>query len=166
MFKTLDIKKFGLFEDFKWSIKLHNIELSKVNIIYGRNYSGKTTLSRIFGSISDGKLPEKYQNGMFTITDETRKEVDHLNLTSDYKVWVYNTDFVRNNLNWLYDENGEIKPFALLGVDNIVAKTRIDEINLELGNIEEEYGLYFEQKQQKDEVREAKKKYIPNFTVF
>jgi len=52
MFKKIDIQKFGLFEDFKWSKELIDNQLNKVNIIYGRNYSGKTTLSRIFGCLN------------------------------------------------------------------------------------------------------------------
>ena len=157
MFKTLDITKFGLFEDFEWSKNLHNNQFSKLNIIYGRNYSGKTTLSRMFGSIDNGHLPEKYRNGVFTITDESGKKVDNLNLTSDYKIRVYNTDFVRNNLNWLHDdENGEIKPFALLGGGNIAARTRIDEVINELGSTEEKSGLYFECEQKNKAVDNAK----------
>ena len=41
MFKKIDIKKYGLYKDFRWLPGLK--ELSRMNIIYGRNYSGKTT---------------------------------------------------------------------------------------------------------------------------
>lgn len=159
MFNKIDIQKFGLFDSFEWSRNIgSDNSFSKVNIFYGRNYSGKTTLSRIFGSISNGQLPAKYQNGVFTITEELGNHVTNLNLTSNYKVRVYNTDFVRNNLNWLHDdENGEIKPFALLGGGNIVAQTRIDEITQELGSITEKYGLYFDQDQKNEDVATAKK---------
>ena len=49
MFTKIDIKKFGLYKEFRWLANLP--EMSRVNIIYGRNYSGKTTLSRIFDGI-------------------------------------------------------------------------------------------------------------------
>ena len=52
MFTKIDIKKFGLYKDFKWA---GLPELSRVNIIYGRNYSGKTTLSRIFDGVFLGE---------------------------------------------------------------------------------------------------------------
>ncbi|MCG8613516.1 MAG: AAA family ATPase, partial [Pseudomonadales bacterium] len=41
----------AVFKDFRWALSVrddgNNIaELKKLNILYGRNYSGKTTLSR------------------------------------------------------------------------------------------------------------------------
>ena len=51
MFTKIDIKKFGLYKDYTWNPAKMK-EFRRVNIIYGRNYSGKTTLSRIFDSIS------------------------------------------------------------------------------------------------------------------
>ena len=42
MFTKIDIEKFGLYKDFEWNTLP---ALGRVNIIYGRNYSGKTTLS-------------------------------------------------------------------------------------------------------------------------
>ncbi len=60
MFTKIDIKKFGLYKDFTWDALLN---LGRVNIIYGRNYSGKTTLSRIFDSVGQGELHKDYQDG-------------------------------------------------------------------------------------------------------
>lgn len=57
MFTKIDIEKFGLYNDFKWDTLP---ALGRVNIIYGRNYSGKTTLSRIFDSVSLCKLHKDY----------------------------------------------------------------------------------------------------------
>ena len=69
MFTKIDIEKFGLYNDFKWDTLP---ALGRVNIIYGRNYSGKTTLSRIFDSVSLGKLHKDYLDGKFKLyTDET-----------------------------------------------------------------------------------------------
>lgn len=36
---------FGSYKNFKWDDELKEFEI--INIFYGRNYSGKTTLSRI-----------------------------------------------------------------------------------------------------------------------
>ncbi|MBN2817335.1 MAG: AAA family ATPase [Bacteroidales bacterium] len=48
------IKNFAVFKNFDWNTAVLDInnsirDFKKINIIYGRNYSGKTTLSRIFG---------------------------------------------------------------------------------------------------------------------
>ena len=157
MFKEIDIKRFGLFEDFKWSPQLKDTPLSKVNIIYGRNYSGKTTFSRIFECVSKGQLLENYKDSIFSITDVSGNQLTNSNLGSNYIVRVYNTDFVRDNLSWLHDDkNGEIKPFTLIGGGNISAQKRIDEIDKKLGSIEEEKGLYYIKEQKTKDVNRIK----------
>lgn len=50
--KIKSINNFAVFENFNWnnSVKTPDgavMEFTKLNILYGRNYSGKTTLSRI-----------------------------------------------------------------------------------------------------------------------
>lgn len=40
------IKSFGVFSDFQWPVGLPDFK--QYNLIYGWNYSGKTTLSRVF----------------------------------------------------------------------------------------------------------------------
>jgi len=65
MITKIDIEKFGLFKDYQWSKNFGNDSnagvFKKVNIIYGRNYSGKTTLSRMFRCIEAGKLLTRRQ---------------------------------------------------------------------------------------------------------
>lgn len=146
MFTKIDIKKFGLYKGFRWMDNLP--ELKRLNIIYGRNYCGKTTLSRIFDSAGQGQLPKKYQDGEFTLytDDNTVAEVTEKNLSKcPYMVRVYNSDFVRRNLSWLNnEEEGEIKPFALIGSENVEAQKAIDKLNEELGSVEEKTGLRYE----------------------
>jgi wobble nucleotide-excising tRNase len=72
MIEYIDIQDFGSFQNFVWRDSIrdggNNIEkFKKLNIIYGRNYSGKTTLSRIFRSLETGKLPDKFENPAFTV---------------------------------------------------------------------------------------------------
>lgn len=44
------IKNMGIYRDFSWACE-KNDDFKKVNILYGRNYSGKTTLSRVMRSL-------------------------------------------------------------------------------------------------------------------
>lgn len=144
MFTKIDIKKFGLYKDFTWDA-LPN--LGRVNIIYGRNYSGKTTLSRIFDGISLGQLHKNYFDGEFTLytEDDAVKTVTKDNMSDcPYPVRVYNSDYVGRNLSWLRnEEEGEIIPFTLLGSDNVEAQRDIDEIDEQLGSVEEKKGLLY-----------------------
>jgi len=66
------INSFTVFNSFHWDSSVigadgRPITFEKINIIYGRNYSGKTTLSRIMQSLETQVLPEKYDNPQFEL---------------------------------------------------------------------------------------------------
>src|SRR5690606_16809562 len=104
MIKKIDIDVFALHEYYTWDTEIgKNETFRRVNIIYGRNYSGKTTLSRILKSIEDKKLNPKYNDGKFQVSFENNHVATENNLDTeiqDYKIRVYNTDFVKENLSW------------------------------------------------------------------
>tara|TARA_B100000609_G_C16950660_1_gene298920 strand:- start:116 stop:370 length:255 start_codon:yes stop_codon:yes gene_type:complete len=56
--KINHIKNFGVFNDYRRSGTIQDFE--KVNIIYGWNYSGKTTISRVFQCFENCMLKEHY----------------------------------------------------------------------------------------------------------
>jgi wobble nucleotide-excising tRNase len=133
MIRKIDIKNFGLFSDFLWNpILSGDVEFKKVNVIYGRNYSGKTTLSRIFRCVENGQIHEKYADADFSISlgseNLTQDNLD--TVPKDVKVRVYNTDFVKANLSWLHRDDGNIESFALLG--NVELDSEIKEIEKKL----------------------------------
>lgn len=145
MIKKIDIDVFGLYKNYKWDTEIgKNETFRRVNIIYGRNYSGKTTLSRILKSIEDEQLNPKYNDGKFQISFENNHVATENNLSTeiqDYKIRVYNTDFVKENLSWLHNEDGTINPFTILGAKNIELDKKIKEIEQTLGSVEKENGL-------------------------
>jgi wobble nucleotide-excising tRNase len=151
MIKKIDIEKFGLFEDYKWDTFIdRNETFRRLNIIYGRNYSGKTTLSRIINSIFDKQLPLNYEDGKFSILFSDGTIVTQNNLvtaTHSYNLRVYNSDFVKTNLSWLHKDDGTISPFTILGSKNIEIDVKIKEIDLELGKVEESTGKLFQQQE-------------------
>ncbi len=72
MFSQVDIGSFGSFTDLSWKNSLkdagNNVQnFKRLNILYGRNYSGKTTLSRIFRALETGRIPHNYVDPNFTI---------------------------------------------------------------------------------------------------
>ncbi|MDR0971050.1 MAG: AAA family ATPase [Bacteroidales bacterium] len=153
MITKVNISNFGLFNDFQWTKRLNDSNFQEVNIIYGRNYSGKTTLSRIFRCFEQHVIPKNYSESRFEIIDDNNNSYTQDNISTNNFVRVYNTDFVNDNLSWLHDDkNGSIRPFTLLGSDNISAKKRIENIEKELGNIEEHRGLLYEQEQMKKQI--------------
>lgn len=162
MFKKIDIKKFGLYKDFTWG---GLPDFGRLNIIYGRNYSGKTTLSRIFDSLSQGHLHKDYLDAEFTVHYD-EGAVNETNLKDCLcSVRVYNSDYVNRNLSWLKDEEaGEIKPFALIGSDNIEAEKAIKEIDEKLGSVEEKKGLLYVDDLKTKEYNARKQKYDEDVT--
>ncbi|MFZ5898145.1 MAG: AAA family ATPase [Bacillota bacterium] len=70
MIKRIEIiKNLGIFRDFRWNDNLP--EFAKLNLIYGWNYSGKTTLSRIFQALEHKKLSTVYSAARFQLLQKT-----------------------------------------------------------------------------------------------
>ncbi|MDR3114186.1 MAG: AAA family ATPase, partial [Treponema sp.] len=63
--KISTINRLAVFDNFKWDKSvlypnLKPVSFSEINILYGRNYSGKTTLSRILRAFETGLISDKY----------------------------------------------------------------------------------------------------------
>ena len=83
--KINSIINLAVFKGFDWDKDVRddsgNIQDFKtINIIYGRNYSGKTTLSRILRAMETGNLSDKFENPSFIVTfaDGTQLSQDSL----------------------------------------------------------------------------------------
>lgn len=137
------IKHFAVFENYDWDLSSTDkngrpLKFEKINILYGRNYSGKTTLSRIFRSLETGQLPENYDDPQYELIDENGNKIDQNNL-ADFSspVRVFNEDFIKSNLKFLIDPTGEIAPFAILGNTNGTLVDEIKKLTKEIGSSEE-----------------------------
>ncbi len=151
MISKLNIQSFGLFNGYSWDTSVgKNETFRRLNIIYGRNYTGKTTLARILKCIEDNKLHDNYQDCDFEITllNGTVVTQDTLDIIgNDFKFRIYNTDFVKENLSWLHNDDGTIEPFTILGAKNVEIDKKIKEIDEKLGTVEDGKGLLFVQAQ-------------------
>jgi wobble nucleotide-excising tRNase len=160
--KIQKIGRFAVFHDFDWNANVrdkgNNIaEFKELNIIYGRNYTGKTTLSRIFRSLEKRELDEKYPDATFEFDHTGTDRMCHLDVANcSYDIRVYNRDYISENLKFLIDEDGSIKPFAILGESNDLIEKEITEKENLLGSEDEEKGLKFELKQKTDEYQKKK----------
>ncbi len=146
----IDIGNFGSFKGLSWkkAIKDHggNIQnFRRLNILYGRNYSGKTTLSRIFRALETGRIPPNYIGSAFTIYGD-KGDVTQAGIGAHgYDIRVYNRDFVADNLSFLVDQvSGEIKTFAIVGEKNKEIEDAIAAIETKLGSVEAKVGLRYE----------------------
>ncbi len=141
MFSQVDIGSFGSFTDFTWKKSLkdagNNVQnFKRLNILYGRNYSGKTTLSRIFRALETARIPPNYVGSTFTVHGD-KGDVTQAGLAGHgYDVRVYNRDFVSENLSFLVNQtSGEIKTFAIVGEKNKEIEDAITAIQVKLGKV-------------------------------
>lgn len=144
------INNLAVFQNFEWdktvkekddSVK----EFKDINIFYGRNYSGKTTLSRILRALELNKISDKYLNPDFRVSIKGEADVTNGKLNGhSKKIRVFNEDFVRENLKFMVDPDASIEPFAILGDDNNQLEEEIKALESKLGNNEEgkETGLH------------------------
>jgi len=147
--KLKTITKFGVFQDFDWDSTLrdqgNNIAtFKKLNIVYGRNYSGKTTLSRIVRSLEQGRLPSKFSYGIFDVACGGRSITQNSLGDHEFDIRVYNEDFVNDNLTFLINDNEDIQSFTVLGEANVEIERKINNLETELGNEDEKKGLKYE----------------------
>lgn len=99
-------------------------DFKSFNLIYGWNYSGKTTLSRLFRCLEKQQLHPDYPNAEFTLT-----HADGSTSTQDFQkpcvVRVFNDDFRRDNLLW--DDADGFNPIFMLGSENIENQALLQE---------------------------------------
>ncbi|UTF91493.1 AAA family ATPase [Elizabethkingia anophelis] len=143
----------AVFQNFNWDTnirdKSNNIVIFKqINILYGRNYSGKTTLSRVIRALETGRISEKYENPQFEVSIDTIADATQNNLTEHgKKIRVFNEDFVKENLRFIINSDENITPFAIIG-GNAEVEDKIQILKNDLGSNEEENesGFYLELK--------------------
>ena len=153
--KIQHIKKLGVFDDFSWDSEVKNKggavqNFVDINIIYGRNYSGKTTLSRIARALETRTLSDKYGAPSFQLKFADNSDVTLAALTThDKNIRVFNEDFIRDNLRFITNPDDSIEPFAILGDDNNKIEKEIEALEEELGSSIEgqETGLFAGKKQ-------------------
>jgi wobble nucleotide-excising tRNase len=162
----IDIESFGSFQGLDWKKTVRDIgknvqDFKRLNILYGRNYSGKTTLSRIFRSLETRKVPLFYLNPSFTIHGNNGSITQAGLATHTYDVRVYNRDFVTDNLSFLVNQQigGEIKTFAIVGEENKEIEEAIAAIEAQLGKVEDQTGLRFDLEGKKVERERTKSTY-------
>lgn len=147
------IRNFGVFDDYSRPPGLE--DFAELNLIYGWNYSGKTTLSRVLRSIETQAVHPDYGSAQFEIsTDQNTTITESSVATASEKLRVFNSDFVNDNLSW----DGEaFEPILLLGQQSIEAQKEIEKNESLLERLRVGYRLKNRAIQEKDEALRQKK---------
>jgi len=122
--KVLEIKKLGLFEDFKWNPNLK--EFARFNVIYGWNGSGKTTLSVLFSALEKGHS-EIFENLRYKIVTDEGEFSEGSNYPR--RIRVFNQRYITQNIDL---ETCKATPIFILGEENkaLADSIKQDEIAL------------------------------------
>lgn len=131
------IKDFGIYKNFNWATSPNIKDFNFKNIFYGWNYSGKTTLSRIFSSLRDKKLHESYDNGKFKIKTNDGDFTSSNLEAFPYDLLVFNSDYIKDNLNFSIhkDDISDSKTILFEVGDNAKFEKKIDELKVLIESI-------------------------------
>lgn len=111
------ITQFGVYSDFTWDSQ-KCADFKQYNFIYGWNYSGKTTLSRLFRCFELKKSHPDFPN-LECVIKADQGELTHKNIADHaLNIRVFNEDFVEDNFKW-NDENHRLNPVFILGAEAI-----------------------------------------------
>lgn len=91
--KFLKIQDEGLFQDFVWPNNLD--EFSKINLIYGWNGTGKTTLSRLMNKLGR-EVAAKSTNIEVKVDGKNLKASEFIE--QEHNIKVFNRDFIDKNI--------------------------------------------------------------------
>lgn len=122
MLRSIDeINDFGVYKKIQKADGYDDFKIK--NIIYGWNYSGKTTLSRIFSSIEDKKIHPDFSLAKFKISLDDGSVLNQSELsTSNVIIKVFNTDYIAKNLRW---DDSDVEPIIILGDNEILLEQKI-----------------------------------------
>jgi len=111
--RILEADNLGLLNGFKWDNAIDDFK--KFNIFYGWNYSGKTTLSRVFSNFEASQRHQDYPSCSSKILTDDGLHYDCETWGCPHPIRVFNTDFIETNLKWDF----QIEPILLIGEENI-----------------------------------------------
>jgi wobble nucleotide-excising tRNase len=113
------IESFGVFSDFHWDNRIPL--LKKYNLIYGWNYSGKTTLARVFRCFELNRVHEDFPEARVHLKATSGVIHDLASPGAVPLFRVFNSDFIHDNLSFT---DGSATPILILGEKDI-AKNKL-----------------------------------------
>ena len=122
MIRQIDnLRNLGILRNFQWG-GLTNF--TKKNLIYGWNYSGKTTLSRVFSMFESPERLASYPGVSFRVTLEDGTSFTEATLAHAPKTRVFNRDFVSEN----FAQEHTAPAVFILGAANVVLRQRLERL--------------------------------------
>src|SRR5690554_2703245 len=135
--KISKLKSFGIFQDFAWN---DLTTFKRKNLIYGLNYSGKTTLSKLFQNLEFKDKNRNFQGAEFEII--TSQEDTNISHNQDdienfgFEVKVFNAQYIKRIFTWDIP-NSDFKPISFyLGDPSGELDKKIKYLNKQIEQLE------------------------------
>ncbi len=119
--KINHLTNFGNYRQFQWG---GTTPFTKRNLIYGWNYSGKTTLSRLFQILAEPNQLAQWQGSQFELELQGGVTMTHANLANPPCIKVFNRDFIQRNF-----QQEHQAPRIIVGGNTIDLRNRITRLN-------------------------------------
>ena len=129
--KINTIQNLGIYKSYKADSTLQNF--NRYNLFYGWNGSGKTTISKLFRMIETKKIPDEYNTVKFNIEINSQKYNEKNLQNINENIFVFNEEFVNENINW--DE--KINKILLLSADKVEDSKEYNSLKEEINGNEE-----------------------------
>ena len=114
------LRKFGIYRDFSGGEASGLTAFNKINLIYGWNYSGKTTLSRVFQALERKRISREYAMASFAIAQDDGSILNSNDLSLAPTVRVFNRDYVSEN----FEQEHSAPAVFIVGQENVALKAR------------------------------------------
>jgi len=107
--KINKLKDFGIFHSFSWNGTL--TPFKKKNLIYGWNYSGKTTFSKLFSNF-EKKSKLHFTNAEYIVEIERDSNTYTQEQLADfpYLIRVFNSNYIKSVFSWEKEKNEGFEP--------------------------------------------------------
>jgi len=116
------LRNFGIYRDFTGSVQSAVPPFKKRNLIYGWNYSGKTTLSRLFQSLQFPDRTPVHAGCSFTVKFANGTETTEHNRSTPHPVRVFNRDFISAN----FREGHSAPAVFIVGEESLTLRSRLE----------------------------------------
>ena len=115
------LRNFGIYRDFSGNAASGLPDFNKFNLIYGWNYSGKTTLSRAFSVLENGQMPGEHVSAMIEFEKEDGAVIGPSDFSGAPPVRVFNRTYVEDN----FSEEHTAPAVFIIGAESAALRARL-----------------------------------------
>lgn len=125
------LRNFGSYRSFSNTGDTSIPNFKKRNLIYGWNYSGKTTLSRLFQALEFPDRGNPYAGSSFSVTLSDGTHINDASENLAPRVRVFNRDYVSIN----FQQEHTAPAVFIVGEDNVILRNQLERAQLRLDAI-------------------------------